>query len=282
MKRTQGFNYVSVSGSPSASGNTPALQMANGLAGSTDERCMPCDTLVAKRGFPATEQINHGWQWLSRNTGRRVLVVNAPEWLDSDVLQGSEGPRGLGSNGWTPVSTDGLVFVITPVPQRRSHMLLGKEDGVFHDQVTSCVGSLSPPIAEHDQRELTEFIKTGNLQALIDEWGDSNIEELEAFIDSYLEMVLKESVESALTEQSSPDKNMCVAEACHDVLSSVDRKLSKLSVLEGMQRDMQELKHTLELNSKIMQDLMDLTQTAEHSGYQQAKGHSENSKSDTL
>lgn len=272
MKRAEEFSHVGVPGSPFASDNTPALQMANGLAGSAGEQCTSCDVVVAKRSSSAPGQINHGWQWLSRNTGRRVLVVNASEWLRSDFFQGSEGPRGLGSNGWTPVSTDGLVLVINRVPQRRSHMLLGKEDGVFHEHVTSCVESSLPPITHHDQRDLNEFIKTGNLQALIDEWGDSNIEELEAFIDSYLEMLLQETVESSLTEQSSPDKNMCMAEACHDVLSSIDRKLSKLGVLEGMQRDLQELKYTLERSSKIIQDLMNHTQTAENSGCQQAKG----------
>lgn len=264
MKKAKKLNHMGDSGSPSTSDLhiTPALQMADVTAGPAGEQHIACDGTVAKRSSPAPGQINDGWQWLSTNAGRRVLVVNAPEWLCSGAFQGPGGPTGLGSNSWTPVSTNGIVLVITPEHQRQSHVLLqGKEDGVFYEQVTNCVESSSPPTMQHGQRDLKEFVKTGNLQALIDEWGDSNIEELEAFIDSYLEMLLQESVESASTEQSSPDKNVCVVEACHGVLSSIDRKLSKLGVLEEMQRDLQELKYTLEQSSKIIQDLMDPEKT---------------------
>ncbi|XP_062374002.1 uncharacterized protein si:ch211-214j24.15 [Sardina pilchardus] len=269
---------VFVSESPNVSDISPAQERPDGLAGSAGERCM-CDTMVAARSSSAVVQINDGWQWPSANARRRVLVANVPEWLCSGV---SQGPRGLESNGWTRVSTDGSLawLVITPVPQRRSRMLLEKGDA---EQGMNCVESPSFPTKQHDQRDLKGFTGSGSLQALIDEWGDSNIEELEAFIDSYLEMVLQDSVESALTEPSSPDTScsvkhsgVCVVEACHEVLSSIDRKLSKLNLIDGMQRDIHELKSTLERSTKIIQDLMDPgRQTADNSVSKQAKGQSE-------
>ncbi|XP_048123868.1 GTPase IMAP family member 8 isoform X1 [Alosa alosa] len=274
MERAGVFNNLGVSESPNVSDITPAQERPHGLARPAGERCI-CDAMVAARSSSAVIQINDGWQWPSVNAGRRVLVANVPEWLCSGV---SQGPRGLGSNGWTPVSTDGSLawLVVTPVSKRQSRMLLGKEDA---EHMADCVESPSSPTKQHDQRHLKEFIKSGSLQALIDEWGDSNIEELEAFIDSYLEMVLQESVESALTEPSSSDTSssikhagVSVVEACHEVLSSIDRKLSKLGLIDGMQRDLQELKSTLERSSKIIQDLMDPgRQTADNSVSKQAK-----------
>ncbi len=49
-------------------------------------------------------------------------------------------------------------------------------------------------------------------------------------------------------------------------LASIDRKLSKLDILEGVQRDLQELKQTIKHCSRIFQELKDRNkETHEHS-----------------
>ncbi len=118
------------------------------------------------------------------------------------------------------------------------------------------------------ERAFMDFIQSENLQKLIDQWGDSNIEELEAFIDSYFEMVWQEAMNepkcSSMTPINSEDSGITENDQGH--LASIDRKLSKLDILEGVQRDLQELKQTIKHCSRIFQELKDRNkETHEHS-----------------
>lgn len=242
-----------------------ATQRADGPPGSPCEQyTLPqwgSSVVMSRGGHTSVDaQIRGGWRWVSANGGRRVLVVNAPEWLCSTGAVSGGHPAWRGPNGCGPVSSSHsgpgwLVIMPLPPQQRQQHMLLGGEQAVYHEQATGYATSVSSFTHQYDGRGLKESVRSGSLQQLIDDWGDSNIEELEAFIDSYLDMVLKDSLESALAaEQNDPssvsdgnsEKQMCVVDACHEVLTSIDRKLSKLGMLEKMQRDLEELKQTSE------------------------------------
>lgn len=116
-------------------------------------------------------------------------------------------------------------------------------------------------------RTLKEIARTGGLQALIDQWGNSNLEELESFIDSYFEMVWKKTMGSFIVEEedcltsNSPQLNDVgkdlVNNGDQEVLSSIDKKLSKLDILEGMQRDLLDLRQSLDRSCDIIQELSD-------------------------
>lgn len=113
-----------------------------------------------------------------------------------------------------------------------------------------------PLLRERTLRRLTE---SGGLQQLIDQWGDSSLEELEAFIDAYFEMVWEQTMGSSqLTESDSgaTEQDTVVREAGQEeVLSSIDRKLSKLELLEEIRTDLSKLKESLEHSWKAIQEL---------------------------
>lgn len=104
------------------------------------------------------------------------------------------------------------------------------------------------------ERAFMDFVQSESLQNLIDQWGDSNIEELEAFIDSYFEMVWQEKCSSMTTincESSGINEN------AQGHLASIDRKLSKLDILEGVQRELRELKQSIRHCSRMFEELKD-------------------------
>lgn len=49
-----------------------------------------------------------------------------------------------------------------------------------------------------------DFVQSENLQNLIDQWGDTDIEELEAFIDSYFQMVWQETMNEPKCSSMTP------------------------------------------------------------------------------
>lgn len=102
------------------------------------------------------------------------------------------------------------------------------------------------------ERAFMDFVQSESLQKLIDQWGDSNIEELEEFIDSYFEMVWQENQCSKTPRISRESSGITESH-----LASIDRKLSKLDILEGVQRDLWELKQSVEHCSRIFQVLKD-------------------------
>lgn len=93
------------------------------------------------------------------------------------------------------------------------------------------------------------------------------MEELESFIDSYSEMVWKKTMGSFIVEEedcltsNSPEMNDVgedlVNNGGQEVLSSIDKKLSKLDILEGMQRDLLDLRQSLDRSCAIIQELSD-------------------------
>ncbi|XP_041823061.1 GTPase IMAP family member 8 [Melanotaenia boesemani] len=119
------------------------------------------------------------------------------------------------------------------------------------------------PLCHHalTERTLLRLSESGDLQALIDQWGHSNLEELEAFIDSYFEMVWEQTMGSF--QPSEPDlptaeQNAVIRETGEEeVLLSIDRKLSKLELLEEIRSDLTELRQNLESSWKAIHELRD-------------------------
>lgn len=111
------------------------------------------------------------------------------------------------------------------------------------------------------ERAFLDFVQSKRLQDLIDQWGDSNIEELEAFIDSYFEMVWQETMQEAKTGESNTSPINCgvsgITQSGLEYLDSIDRKLAKLDILEDVQKDLKELKQDLKHFNRIFQELQD-------------------------
>lgn len=104
-------------------------------------------------------------------------------------------------------------------------------------------------------RTLQRLSQTGGLQLLLDRWDGSSLEELEAFIDSYFEKVWEETMESGsmaareLDSWKPLEAEQKDEEAEEEVLSSINRKLSKLELLEEIRTELTELRTNLEQSS---------------------------------
>ncbi|XP_051244293.1 GTPase IMAP family member 8 [Dicentrarchus labrax] len=109
-----------------------------------------------------------------------------------------------------------------------------------------------PALREQTLRRLSE---SGGLQALIDQWDHSSLEELEAFIDSYFEMVWEQTMGSFRASEPECPTTELDAVVEEAVLSSIDRKLSKLELLEEIRRDLAELRKSLEHSWEAIQEL---------------------------
>lgn len=119
------------------------------------------------------------------------------------------------------------------------------------EDVLSVRSLCRPPLRDRTLQRLSE---TGGLQILMDQWGDSSLEELEDFIDSYFEMVWEQTVGSF----GRPEPERPTAELVEeDVLCSIDRKLSKLELLEEIRSDLTELKLNQESSWRAIQELRD-------------------------
>lgn len=143
---------------------------------------------------------------------------------------------------------------LDPLSPRRPRMLLALPQTQLRasaDYDSVGVRSLCHPVLR--ERTLRRLGQSGGLQALIDRWDHSNLEELEAFIDLYFEMVWEQSMASPefpeLEEQSD------VKTGDEEVLSSIDRKLSKLELLEEIQKELKELRTNLEHSWKLTEEL---------------------------
>ncbi|XP_029913151.1 GTPase IMAP family member 8-like [Myripristis murdjan] len=184
--------------------------------------------------------------------GRGTVMVNFPDWFPIGEPHSHMRPKG--KRQFCPSSPRPQAVVLV-FPQKQQQMLVDKNEGVITVQ-SLC----QPALRERSLRKLTE---SGGLQALIDQWGDSNLEELEAFIDSYFEMVWEQAMGSSQTAEpdcpsgNDPQEEVVVGEPGQDALLSIDRKLSKLYLLEGIQRDLAELKQSLERSWRAIQELRD-------------------------
>lgn len=159
------------------------------------------------------------------------------------------------------LSSEGLVQPVSHRPDTM-HLVSSHTQSttrVEHDLISA--RSLCQPALR--ERTLRRLCESGGLQALIDQWGSSSLEELEAFIDFYFEMVWEETMGSC----QPPEPNRAVTEqddavpaeeaGQEEVLVSIDRKLSKLELLEEIRRDLSELREGLESSWRAIQELKD-------------------------
>ncbi|XP_037647551.1 GTPase IMAP family member 8 [Sebastes umbrosus] len=181
-------------------------------------------------------------------SGKEALrwTINLPVWFPADDLH-LNGERRLFS------STHPTMLLVLPQTQRR---MLAEDISVR----SLC----HPAVRERTLRRLTE---SGGLQALMDRWDDSSLEELEAFIDSYFEMIWEQTMGS-FQEPVCPtaEQDAAVEEEAgqQDVLSSIDRKLSKLELLEDIKRDLAELRTSLDSSWKVIQELREKSKQDEN------------------
>lgn len=169
---------------------------------------------------------------LSGKDGLR-WTINLPVWFPRDDLH-------LRLNG------ERLPTMPLVLPQTQRRMLA-------EESVIGVSSLCHPALRERTLRRLSE---AGGLQALIDQWGHSSLEELEAFIDSYFEMVWEQTMGSTEPECPAAEEDAVAEEAGREeVLSSIDRKLSKLEILEEIRRDLSELRKSLELSWEAIQEL---------------------------
>lgn len=168
------------------------------------------------------------------------IKVNQPLWLPTD-----------NPHAQMSLFSPRHPTMLLVLPQTQHRMLV--EESVI------TVHSLSHPALR--ERTLRRLAEPGGVQVLIDQWGDSNLEELEAFIDSYFEMVWEQTMGSFQTPESyclTTEHDAVVEEAGQEeVLSSIDRKLSKLELLEEIRNDLAKLRESLEHSWKAIQELRD-------------------------
>uniref|UniRef100_A0A3Q3N8C1 AIG1-type G domain-containing protein n=1 Tax=Mastacembelus armatus TaxID=205130 RepID=A0A3Q3N8C1_9TELE len=115
-------------------------------------------------------------------------------------------------------------------------------------------------VEENTNLHCRKLIESGDLQGLIDKWGNSSLEELEAFIDSYFGMVWEQTTGSfQMAESNCFTTDRCTVGKAGDeeVISSIDKKLSKLELLEGIRSDLAELRDGLEHSWKAIRELRD-------------------------
>lgn len=183
----------------------------------------------------------------SAATGHERTTVNLPVYVPAELFNNN-----LRLNG------EGQVSLYSASHQPPLVVLPQSQNIVVVDESAANVRQLCHPVLiERTLRRLTE---SGGLQQLIEQWGDSSLEELEAFIDAYFEMVWEQTMGSCqLTEPKSPttEQDTEVTEAGQDVevLSSIDRKLSKLELLEEIRNDLFKMKESLEQSCKAIQEL---------------------------
>ncbi|KAM6904678.1 GTPase IMAP family member 8 [Xenentodon cancila] len=115
-----------------------------------------------------------------------------------------------------------------------------------------------PALRERTRRRLSG---SGGLQALVDQWGRSSLKELEGFIDSYFEMVWEQtmgSIQPPEPDCPAAELDTAVKQADkEEVLCSIDRKLSKLELLEEIRSDLAELRLNQECSRRAIQELRD-------------------------
>lgn len=131
------------------------------------------------------------------------------------------------------------------LPQAQGRMLTGENVNRVH---SLC----HPALIDRTLRRLTEC---GGLQALIDQWGDSSLEELEAFIDLYFEMVWDRTMGPCSQEAELDTQSRDQEQSEEEVLSTICKKLSKLDLLQEIREDLVELRKSLEQSMKAIEEL---------------------------
>ncbi|KAJ3601513.1 hypothetical protein NHX12_032481, partial [Muraenolepis orangiensis] len=95
---------------------------------------------------------------------------------------------------------------------------------------------------------LRKLLVAGDLQALIDQWGNSSLEELETFVDAHFQMVWERAMHGSAAADEVTELGAAAAtwESEQNAGPSIAEKLSKLDLLEDIQRDLAELKGSLD------------------------------------
>lgn len=163
-----------------------------------------------------------------------MLTVNLPAWTFVEALQEN-------TRFYEERPTNSAMVLFPPHAQSSTEIPLSSVRALCH-----------PMFIDRTLRRLTEY---GGLQNIIDQWGNSSLEELEAFIDLYFETLWEQTMGSCLeTEQGSLTTEGVEAEE-EEVLTEINCKLSKLDVLEEIKEDMAELKRSIELCVKAIEEL---------------------------
>nr|XP_046272389.1 uncharacterized protein si:ch211-214j24.15 isoform X2 [Scatophagus argus] len=169
---------------------------------------------------------------------RQRWTINLPVWFPTDLAD-----LHLRPNGENQLQLFLSRLPVLPETQRRKPA----EENVVSVNTLCC-----PPLRERTLRRLSE---SGDLQALIDQWDHSSLEELEAFIDSYFEMVWEQTMGSFQSTEADLHTTEQHAVVEEEVLSSIDRKLSKLELLDEIRRDLAELRMSLAHTWKVIQEV---------------------------
>lgn len=175
-------------------------------------------------------------------SGKKRLrwTVNLPVWFPADVLH-------LGSNGGSQMFSPRRPKLRLALPQTQPEV----------ENVLSVNSLCSHPALR--ERTLRRLVESGDLQALIDQWEQhSSLEELEAFIDDYFETIWERTMQScrpAEPEQETVPED--ADEGREDVLTTIERKLSKLELLEEIRTDLKELRTSLERSWTVIQELQE-------------------------
>ncbi|XP_067333914.1 GTPase IMAP family member 8 isoform X2 [Channa argus] len=184
----------------------------------------------------------------SREGLSRIKMVNLPLWFST-----------VDSHGHVGLNNDRGVCPLSPRHPAILLVLSQTPNGTPVEENGLSVHSLSHP-ALRDQT-LRRLAESGGLKVLIDQCHDSSLEELEAFIDAYFEMVWKQSnglFHMAKSDYVSTEHDVVIDEAGKEKdLSPTDRKLSKLELLEEIRNDLAELRESLEHIWNAIQDLRD-------------------------
>lgn len=230
---------------PSTSSD-PRITITDSSLLQTENEAMACRSVQLSRTL------------LPRNFHRRLVVVlNRSEWFHPNESW-------IGVNRTDGPETGSLaVLHVSPTEQPMNTQRLfwnESQEERFCGQGLPYYHSSTPYTAQTaKERAFMDFVQSESLQNLIDQWGDSNIEELETFIDSYFEMVWQETLKepkcSSMTTINC--ENSGITENDQRLLASIDSKLSKLDILEGVQRDLRELKQSIRHCSGIFQELKD-------------------------
>ncbi|KAK7940604.1 hypothetical protein WMY93_003930 [Mugilogobius chulae] len=157
---------------------------------------------------------------LSWTEAGQKFAFNLPAWLFGENTQ-----TNMRLYRETP-SNSAIVLFVTHSQSRQ-------------EEVSNPVRSLCHPILI--DRTLKRLTENGNLQNIIDQWGESDLQELEAFIDVYFEMVWEKTMESCQEESLKTEE-----EKQEDLLANINQKLSKLDVLEEIKEDLVQLKKAIE------------------------------------
>lgn len=202
----------------------------------------------------------HNGNLSHRTTGQRLIVMrNTSEWLHQNYPF-------IGVNrSEEPEQPSLAVLNVTPDDQPRNKLRTLRTGSREWPRLQWRCTHYTARTAK--ERAFVDFVQSGSLQDLIDQWGDSNIKELEEFIDSYFEMVWQETVKDVKEEECSNTSPINfeisgITETGLKYLASIDRKLSKLDILEDVQKDLKELKQNLKHFNQILQELRDRSKEA--------------------